>query len=164
MNKRGESTGTPVWLIVTIILALIVLVFMVFGTGEALGDLWSKVAGFGSGKVNVQTVVQSCQVACSVDGTYDYCRKLRSVVFENEGDKYKLTCSMLEKPSVEFSVKEDNTDKIRKITIPSSGIVNCEAIDESRCNTLTDQARLSEEFVTAANKIKSITDVPPPTP
>ena len=99
-KKGAEMTiGT----IVMIILALVVLVVIIYGFTTGWGNLWQNIIGFGGGKVNVQTVVRSCQLACSTNSVYDYCTKVRDVTktedqktpdkkkcFELEGDEYNL--------------------------------------------------------------------------
>jgi len=99
MNKKGAelTIGT----IVIIVLALVVLVVLVIGFTTGWSNLWDKVIGFGGGKVNVQSVVQSCQVACSTGGTYNYCTLERGVVFDKVDGKTNpkskdYTCKDLE--------------------------------------------------------------------
>ena len=101
MNKKGAemTIGT----IVMIILALVVLVVLIFGFTSGWGNLWNNIVGFGGGQVNVQTVVQACQVACSTSGTYDYCTRERSVVFEKDKPSQNLKCRDLESRGVGLS-------------------------------------------------------------
>ena len=89
MNKKGAemTIGT----IVMIILALVVLVVIIYGFSTGWSNLWENIIGFGGGKVNVQTVVQSCQIACTTQGTYDWCKD-RKVLFSEEGDEETLSC------------------------------------------------------------------------
>lgn len=83
MNKKGAemTIGT----IIIIILALVVLVILVYGFSTGWSNLWEKITGFGGGKVNVQTVVQSCQLACTTSSQYDYC-KTRKLIEDSNGD------------------------------------------------------------------------------
>lgn len=101
MNKRGAemTIGT----IVMIILALVVLVVLIYGFTVGWGNLFQNIIGFGGGKVNVQTVVQSCQVSCSTQSSYDYCQRKRNVVFEEKGTGEQLTCKQLEGKNVGLS-------------------------------------------------------------
>ena len=94
LNKRGAemTIGT----IVIIILAIVVLVVLVYGFTVGWGDLFSKLTGLGGGQVNVQTIVQSCQIACSIQAYFDYCDKTRSVVFEEGKDAVLRRCYELE--------------------------------------------------------------------
>jgi len=81
-NKKGAemTIGT----IIIIILALVVLVILVYGFSTGWTNLWEKITNFGGGKVNVQTVVQACQLACVTNSEYDYCNKTTDVVFSSD--------------------------------------------------------------------------------
>lgn len=99
MNKKGAemTIGT----IVMIILALVVLVVIIYGFTTGWGNLWQNIVGFGGGKVNVQTVVRSCQLACSTNSVFDYCTKERSVIkTEDQKTPEKMKCSQLEDENV----------------------------------------------------------------
>lgn len=109
MNRKGAelTVGT----IVIIVLAVIVLVILVLGFTGGWGNLWSRISGiFGSG-ANIDTVIQSCQVACATESQNDYCVVDRKVVLES---KQKLTPASC----MELSVLQ-----------PSLGIGECDAID-----------------------------------
>lgn len=98
-NKKGAemTIGT----IIIIILALVVLVVIIYGFSTGWANLWEKIISFGGGKVNVQTVVQSCQLACATSSTYDWCTKTRSVIFNEdkaaEEKTVSWTCNSLQK-------------------------------------------------------------------
>ena len=87
MNKKGAemTIGT----IIIIVLALVVLVVLVYGFSTGWSNLWEKITGFGGGKVNVQSVVQSCQLACTTGSTYDYCTKTRKLIETGADGKAK---------------------------------------------------------------------------
>ena len=93
MNKKGvEMTiGT----IVVIILALVVLVVLIYGFSTGWGNLWENILGYGGGKVNVQTVIESCRVACQTGGEYDYCTKNRSVTFVQNAKPEPVSCRQI---------------------------------------------------------------------
>ena len=99
-EKRAEVT---IGIIIFIVLGLVVLVVLVFGFTTGWSNLWDKIIGFGGGEVNVQSVVQSCQLACTTGSTYDYCTRNRSVVFEEGVDAEKLTCNKLKGRNVGLS-------------------------------------------------------------
>jgi hypothetical protein len=94
MNKKGAemTIGT----IIIIILAIVVLVVLVFGFTTGWSDLWSRITGLGGGEVNVQTIIQSCQIACSTQSVYDYCTRSRNLVFEEGGETKSMTCDQLD--------------------------------------------------------------------
>jgi hypothetical protein len=92
VNKRGAemTIGT----IIVIILALVVLVVVIYGFTTGWGNLWQRITGFAP-KANIQTVVQSCQLACGQQAVYDYC-KYRNVTFsENDKNPQSYNCEDL---------------------------------------------------------------------
>ena len=94
MNKKGAemTIGT----IIIIILALVVLVVLIYGFTTGWGNLWEKLLGYGGGKVNVQSVIDSCKIACTVSGEYDYCYKKRDVIFASGENALQKTCCDLQ--------------------------------------------------------------------
>ena len=125
MNKKGADLA--IGTIVVIILALVVLVVIIYGFTVGWGNLFQQILGFGGGQVNVQTIVNSCQVSCSTQSTFDYCSRTRNVVF-NEGEKgLKLTC---------FRLEDGNPDKG---AIPNVGLASCGLIDQIKCKDSTDK-------------------------
>lgn len=94
-NKKGAELA--IGTIIIIILALVVLVVIVAGFTMGWSNLWSKITGFGGGKSNIATTVQSCQVACSSNSKADYC-KTRSIVGDDGKPIQQNTCKMLEGP------------------------------------------------------------------
>lgn len=82
MNKRGQqmTLGT----IIAIVLGIAVLVFLIFGFSSGWGNMWDRITNFGGGKVNVNAVVQGCELACSSNSVYDYCTKKRELVLEDK--------------------------------------------------------------------------------
>ncbi len=111
MNKKGAemTIGT----IIIIILALVVLVVLVYGFTTGWGNLWEKIIGFGGGKVNVQSVVQSCQLACTTGSTYDYCTKTRDLIeADNTGKAItpakKINCKDMESGNYGLDVCDIN--------------------------------------------------------
>ncbi|MEN9626209.1 MAG: hypothetical protein RL557_537 [archaeon] len=111
LNKRGAemTIGT----IVIIILAIVVLVVLVYGFTVGWGDLFSKLTGLGGGQVNVQTIVQSCQIACSTQAYFDYCEKTRNIVFEEGKDSVQETCFGLENSRGGFNFGLAHCDKVQ---------------------------------------------------
>lgn len=100
MNRHAAemTIGT----IVIIILAIVVLVVLVYGFTVGWGDLFNQLTGLGGGNVNVQTVVQGCQIACSTQASFDFCQLKKSIVFtEDKNDlrykdnNLKFTCAEL---------------------------------------------------------------------
>lgn len=118
-KKGAEMTiGT----IIIIILALVVLVILVYGFSTGWSNLWEKIVGFGGGKPNVQTVVQSCQLACTTNSQYDYCTKTLNVVFSSDKTSAdfkkngKYNCKGLEDMGTGLSCDTFTCDKIKPET------------------------------------------------
>jgi len=88
--KNKKAAEMTIGTIIVIILALVVLVVIVYGFTTGWGNLWEKIIGFGGGKVNVQSVVQSCQLACTTNSQYDWCSKSRSVKYQNGSENNKV--------------------------------------------------------------------------
>jgi hypothetical protein len=85
-NKRGQGMSTST--IILLILGVVVLVVLILGF--TMG--WQKIAPFLS-KTNVDDVVTSCQAACTLGSTYDFCsapRELRDA----EKNEFKSTCEV----------------------------------------------------------------------
>jgi len=108
MNKKGAeiTVGT----IIIIILALVVLVVLIYGFTTGWGSLWQNVIGFGGGKINVQTVIQSCQIACTTQSYYEYCNRKRNVIFEEKEKGTSMSCDELEKSPKNVGLSCDRLD------------------------------------------------------
>ena len=83
-NKRGQGLSTSA--IVLIVLAVVVLVILIIGF--TMG--WSSIAPWLSSS-NVDTIVSSCEVACSTASTYEFCNVDRELK-DAEGTKVLATC------------------------------------------------------------------------
>ena len=99
-NKRGQIP----WKIIGIILALAVLAIFIYALATGTNPLFDAIGNFGGGKVNVQQVVLSCQQSCLTQSVFDYCGKVRDVVFQKGGDKVQSTCKILEDEGVGLDV------------------------------------------------------------
>ena len=114
-SKKGAELA--IGTIVMIILALVVLVVIIYGFTVGWGNLFQNIIGYGGGQVNVQTHIRGCQLACTTQSSYDYCNKVRNVVFV-EGEKaVKLTC---------FGLEDANPNRP---PVPVVGLDRCDAID-----------------------------------
>ena len=78
MNKRGQGLSTSA--IILIILGVVVLAFLVLGFSKG----WKQIAPWANkGEDNIQTIVTSCELACSSQAIYDYCTKERELEASN---------------------------------------------------------------------------------
>ncbi len=81
-NKRGQNLtlGT----IILIVLGVAVLVLLIFGFSQGWNNLWGKVTSFFGGGNNVDTIIQSCTLACTTESEYDYCTLGRVVRLDDK--------------------------------------------------------------------------------
>ena len=108
-NKRGQGMSTNA--IILIILGIVVLVVLILGF--TLG--WNKVAPWISSS-NVDTIVASCEAACSTNGVYDYCvagRDLKS----SEGKLKDVTCNYLAEQQPVYGVDKCASIKCENVFI-----------------------------------------------
>jgi len=75
INKKAE--GTPVWIIIALVLGLIVLVIIAVGFAGGWTKLFEKFRIFGG--TTLSTIGQSCQVACAANDKTVYCFESRTV-------------------------------------------------------------------------------------
>jgi hypothetical protein len=92
--KSKRSAEMTIGTIIIIILAVLVLVFLVFGFSTGWNNLWENIKNFFGGGANVDTVVRNCQAACTTNQVFEYCRD-RDVKFEDK-TKQTLNCKKLE--------------------------------------------------------------------
>lgn len=85
--KSKRSAEMAIGTIVVIILALIVLIFLVFGFSQGWNNIWEKILNFGGGDSNVGTVVQACQAACATQDPYAYCGQVRTLKISKEDSR-----------------------------------------------------------------------------
>ena len=130
MNKKGAemTIGT----IVIIVLALIVLVVLIVGFTQGWGNMWERIRCIGGCGSNVDTVVQSCELACTSGSTHSYCEDKRSLRFKvgDETKKIEVTCKQLA-----------DGGKVGDVTLPSVQLscsnINCGTPEEKDCSTLS---------------------------
>ena len=85
MNKKGAEMTIST--LVIIVLAIIVLVVLALGFGAGWTNLWSKISGYFT-PVNVDTIKQACNYACTTQAKNDYCCLKRDlIVLDKDGKK-----------------------------------------------------------------------------
>lgn len=148
-KKAAEMTiGT----IIIIVLALVVLVILIFGFSTGWTNLWEKITAFGGGEVNVQSAVQSCQIACTIGGRYDYCDLEREIIFQKGKDAEKLTCGTLQKRPEQTGLECP--------AINCDTGENCESLGD-RYKKYTNAGRTR---CPAGTEVKNTADAPAPSP
>ena len=99
-NKRGQGLSTNA--IVLIVLAVIVLVLLVIGFTAG----WDKLAPWLGSSNNVDVIVQQCSVACSAQGTYDFCMKERDLTPEEKADELlDVSCYYLSEKKTMYGIE-----------------------------------------------------------
>lgn len=69
--------------IIAIVLAVVILVFLIYGFSTGWGNLWSRINILGGGKANVNDISQVCLMACQTQDVYGFCNMEREVILEN---------------------------------------------------------------------------------
>jgi len=93
--KSKLAAEMTIGTIIIIILALVVLVFLIMGFSQGWGNFWDNITNLGGGSDNVQTIINSCELACTSESTYDYCGINRVVKFGSDKKDKILTCNKL---------------------------------------------------------------------
>jgi hypothetical protein len=96
--KKGEMTITT---IIAIVLAVVILVFLIYGFSTGWGNFWSRVNIFGGGKANVNDVAQACSMACQSQDTYGFCNMKREVTKE-DGSKVSYITNQDEEETEDY--------------------------------------------------------------
>lgn len=81
VNKKGQEMSVST--LVLIVIGIIILVVVILGFSMGWQNLWNKINIFG-GASNVQTVIQSCQLAAASDSTYSYCSEFKKVTIDGK--------------------------------------------------------------------------------
>ena len=129
-GKRGAemTIGT----IVIIVLAIAVLVFLIYGFGTGWTNLWGKITAFGGGSSNVDTIVQSCALACTSNQVDTYCYEVKTVRLNNK-TSIKGSCFTLQDNKIGLSACDlscNDADKVKE-TKKLSGLLDCEGLGGS---------------------------------
>ena len=103
-NKRGQNLSLTTIILVAI--GIVVLVILIWGFSSGWGNLWSKATSYFGGGNNVDTIIQSCALACTTESEHDFCTLKRSVKID-AGVEAKGTCYQLSEndPGVENSAQ-----------------------------------------------------------
>jgi len=93
-NKKGAemTIGT----IVIIVLAILVLVFLIYGFTTGWNNLWQRIGIYGGDGATIADVSNICATACAQDNNYNWNTMKHNVVNEN-GFKGSYTCDELTK-------------------------------------------------------------------
>jgi len=106
INKKGQQMALGT--IIAIVLGIAVLIFLIFGFTTGWNSMWDKVEQFGGGSVNVDTVVQGCELACAKQSIDAFCASSRTVNYDDDTWE-KGSCETL-KVSKKISIKSCSID------------------------------------------------------
>ncbi|HUS51347.1 MAG TPA: hypothetical protein VMZ91_14355 [Candidatus Paceibacterota bacterium] len=123
INKKAE--GTPVWIIIALVLGLIVLVIIAVGFAGGWTKLFEKFRIFGG--TTLSTIGQSCQVACAANDKTVYCFESRTVtgLTQQQVNTLKGTNTTLPVPDV----ADKEAIVICKDLADKNFIAKCDKID-----------------------------------
>jgi len=77
MNKKGQDLSLTT--IILIVLGIAVLVFLIWGFSTGWTNLWDRVTAFTGGGVNVDSVKQGCELACTGALYGDWCENPKTL-------------------------------------------------------------------------------------
>ena len=141
-NKKAAEMA--IGTLVVIVLAILVLVVIAVGFGTGWSNLWSKMGGYFS-PTNVDTIQQSCNIACTTQSQYDFCNLDRKIVYY-EGETKKIVYGTCNSLILKKGLTLDSAKKTLVTPFPvvlANIIENCANIqcptqsckpDEAKCN------------------------------
>jgi len=99
-RKDKKAAEMTIGTIVVIILALVVLIFLVFGFSSGWNNIWQKILNFGGGGSNAGAIAQGCQAACATMDKYSYCGQVRTLTLDDKS-KFVGSCNTLKNAGIE---------------------------------------------------------------
>ena len=99
-RKDKKAAEMTIGTIVVIILALVVLIFLVFGFSSGWNNIWQKILNFGGGSSNAGSIAQGCQAACATMDKYAYCGQVRTLTLDDKS-KFVGSCNTLKNAGIE---------------------------------------------------------------
>ncbi len=128
-NTKGQGMSTNT--IVLLILGLVLLVALIFGFATGW-DAFKNIAN----PTNVDSIVDDCQTACSLNQQYSFCSSERTLRINEENIEIKTSCYVL-----------SGMDKY------SSYIDGCPAI---KCDLSCEQIKINDKFGTSVSGIYDV--------
>ncbi len=108
-NRKGQGLSTNA--IILIVLGVIVLIVLIIGFTVG----WSKILPFISSTNNIDTIKNSCGIACSTNSAFDYCSVIREV---NDGvnPEFENNCNNLANNVEKYGSRNYGIEKCPAIT------------------------------------------------
>ena len=88
--KSRKGSEMTIGKIVIIVLALLVLILLALGFSMGWKNLWDKITNFSGGSSTIDSVKQSCQIACDSNSKVAYCNENRTYKNTSKGIQYGL--------------------------------------------------------------------------
>lgn len=140
-NKRGQGMSTQT--IILLILGLIILVVLIAGFSTGWSGFKKVLA-----PTNVDSVVEDCALACSLDNGYSFCSGARALRSNEDKLSIETSCFILSK-APEFS---------------KYNIAECLSIDCSKyissCSDLMIDGKKGQELTSGNYNLTSLVDSP----
>jgi len=150
-NKRGDMTiGT----IIAIVLAVVVLVFLIYGFTTGWDNFMGTITNFNGGDINVDEIVVACNLACQQGSEYAYCTQKREVVFESGMEE--LSCAQLadsEKLSLSCSDIECDAGESKYLSPKEKAEVALTAAEDELVTAEDELVTAEDELVTAEDEL-----------
>jgi hypothetical protein len=134
--KRGDKRAQEMTLgtVILIVLGIAVLVFLVFGFSTGWSNLWDRVTNFSGGSSNLDTIKQSCALACTGQSTDAFCNEVRTVKFGGEKQAWDGTAIVNSKTATgtcsDFAKNEkaENSTGVEVPKYPGLSVASCPSI------------------------------------
>ena len=121
MKKRGQ--GLSVNVIILIVLGVAVLAVLIIGFTVG----WGKIAPWISTN-NVDTIANSCAVACNTHSVYDFCTSEREL--KADGDVLRdVTCNYLAEKQTKYGVSTCDVVTCSDAMISDEAVISAEDIN-----------------------------------
>jgi len=124
--KSRKAAEMTIGTIIVIILALVVLVFLIWGFTAGWGNLRDQILNIFGGGSNIDTLVSSCQTVCATQQAFNYCGLKRDVRF-GDNIKAKMTCKQLEGAEIGLDVCDIDCSNYPELSCEGSKETETEA-------------------------------------
>ncbi len=137
LNKKAQGLSTTTM----ILLVLGILVLVVLVLGFTIG--WNKLAPWLSSN-NVDSVVTSCEVACTTGSTYGFCFQERDLKADNE-ELEGVTCNYLNQQHPNYGINECPSISCNVVYVDTLDEAVCEGNEGKTVQALVDNKLESKQ-------------------
>jgi hypothetical protein len=124
---RGKKGDVTVGTLVSIVLAIVVIAFLVYGFSTGWSNLWGKVTDFGAGDSNVGDISIACSLACAQNKQYDFCESVKEVNFGEKKirDGSVKEISTVKATCLNLSKNENNVYNVTTKIVETCNAITC---------------------------------------